>query len=214
MKSKIGWETNMADIATSAPQTFSAKAERDSLPGFVLEETHWGYIVCAKGAEGRRMGFAQSLSLLAGAGFLAAAAGMWLLPSIMFGTDALFTRFFSSIVFVALASLFLWYASRGTQSEIHIDNSRGEIREIVRNHTGKLSLLGCYGFDSVGGVFLEPTADAPGSNLVLRYRNSDTSMTLATGREAALEQLRERISHDVFITPEVSAGSRGVRSAA
>lgn len=204
----------MTDASTVVPQTFAAKAERDSRPGFVLEETHWGYIVCAKGDVGRRMGVAQSLSLLAGAGFLAATLGMWLLPSMMFSAEHVFMRFFSSIVFLSLAALLLWYASRGTQTEIHIDNNRGEIREIVRNHAGRLSLLGCYGFDSVGGVFLEATENDTGVNLVLRYRNSDACLTLATGRKGALSSLRDRISHDVTLSPEASVTTRGVTNAA
>jgi len=132
----------MTDASTAVPQTFAAKAERDSRPGFVLEETHWGYIVCAKGDAGRRMGVAQSLSLLAGAGFLAATLGMWLLPSMMFSAEHVFMRFF------------------------------------------------------------------------LRYRNSDACMTLATGRKGALSSLRDRISHDVALSPEASANTRGVTNAA
>lgn len=167
--------------------------------GFCTEETHWGYIVRSTNDTGHSMIFTQSLSLIAGAALLAAALGMWIIPGMLFSVDALMMRLFSTIVFVAASAMLLWYASRGTISEIQIDNARGEIREVIRNHTGRMSLLACYSFDSIGKVVLEPSAKNGPASLVLLYRNSSESVEVATGREGALSTLHDRISRDVIV---------------
>lgn len=169
------------------------------LDGFSTEETHWGYIVRTTCNSGQNLILSQSLSLLTGAALLAAAIGMWLIPGMLITTDALFMRMFATIIFVSAASLLLWYSSRGVVSEIQIDNGRGEIREVVRNHAGRMSLLACYSFDSIGGVFMEPTGSGDAASLVLRYRNSSETVEVATGREDDLAHLRDRISRDVIV---------------
>jgi hypothetical protein len=178
------------------------KTEPCDLPrdGFCTEETHWGYIVRSNHETGSGLLVTHSLSLLSGAALLAAALGMWLIPGMLFGADALFMRLFATIIFIAASALLLWYSSRGTISEIQIDNARGEIREVVRNHTGRMSLLACYSFDSIGNVDLEPAlAENAAASLVLRYRNSAETVEVAYGREGALSSLRDRISRDVIV---------------
>lgn len=184
-----------SDVAAVLPQ------RQQDLPrdGFRTEETHWGYIVRSGGDAGQGLILTQSLSLLTGAALLAASIGMWLIPGLLAGTDALMMRMFATIVFVSAAALLLWYSSRGVISEIQIDNGRGEIREVVRNHAGKMSLLACYSFDSIGGVFMEPTGSDDAASLVLRYRNSSETVEVASGREDELTHLRDRISRDVIV---------------
>lgn len=189
----------MSDALTN-PAGLSAPKPCD-LPhdGFCTEETHWGYIVRSTNDSGHGLILTQSLSLLSGAALLAAALGMWLIPGMLFGSDALMMRLFATIVFVAMSALLLWYSSRGTVSEIQIDNARGEIREVIRNHTGRMSLLACYSFDSIGNVELEPSGTDAAASLVLRYRNSADTVEVATGRKGALNTLRDRISRDVIV---------------
>jgi hypothetical protein len=124
---------------------------------------------------------------------------MWMIPGMLVGADALIMRLFATIVFVAASALLLWYSSRGTISEIQIDNARGEIREVIRNHTGKMSLLACYSFDSIGSVDMVPASSRTNSSLVLQYRHSADKVEVAQGHETALTGLRDRISRDVIV---------------
>ncbi len=197
----------MSDITSSITGAKAPAGQASSEHPYKIEETHWGYIIGATGSAGRGIAVAQTLSLLIGAGFLAAAISLWLFPALVFGVDALFMRFFATVLFGSMSALFLWYASRGVRSEVQIDNSRGEIREVIRNKAGKMTLLGSYGFDSVGGVFLEPTdkpkdSNSKDSNLVLRYRSTGGSLVVASGRKTDLAELRDRISRDVMIGSE------------
>ena len=201
--------------STTATQRPSS-AGQSHCDGFSVEETHWGYIVRSAGHNGHGLILSQSLSLLTGAALLAAAIGMWLIPGMLVGVDALMMRMFATIVFVSAAAMLLWYSSRGVVSEIQIDNGRGEIREVIRNHAGKMSLLACYSFDSIGGVFMEPTGTQESASLVLRYRNSSDTVEVASGLEAELAELRDRISRDVIVgtTASTPAGADSLRFAA
>ncbi|MEL6572297.1 MAG: hypothetical protein AAFQ64_11590 [Pseudomonadota bacterium] len=189
----------MTDMTSSLTRTPAKVSQDPVINPYKVEETHWGYIVRATETLGRGVAIAQSVSRLLGCAFLAAAIGLWLLPSMLFGADAMFMRFFATIVFVSLATLLLWYATRGGQSEIQIDLSRGEIREVVRNRTNKQILFGSYGFDSVGAVELAPGINPAEMDLVLRYRNTGGCLIMASGREADLSLLRDRLSRDVIV---------------
>lgn len=195
----------MSDALTNPAEINQAHVHDVPHDGFRTEETHWGYIVRSAHDHGHGLILTQSLSLLSGAALLAAALGMWLIPGMLFGSDALMMRLFATIVFVSVSALLLWYSSRGTISEIQIDNARGEIREVIRNHTGRMSLLACYSFDSIGNVELEPVGASGAASLVLRYRNSSETVEVATGREGALCTLRDRISRDVIVGTSVLA---------
>ncbi len=189
----------MTDMTSSLTRNPSKVVRDPVINPYKIEETHWGYIIRATETLGRGVAIAQSICRLLGCAMLAAAFGLWLLPSVLFGADALFMRLFATIVFVSIAALLIWYATRGGQSEVQIDLSRGEVREVIRNHTRKQTLLGSYGFDSVADVTLESGLNPAEMDLVLRYRNAGGCLVLASGREADLSILRDRISRDVVV---------------
>ena len=77
----------------------------------------------------------------------------------------------------------------------------GEVREVVRNRAGKSTLIGRYGFDSIGGVFID-RANAPSpdvATLVLRYRNTAQTLPVVRGEVSTLEALRNRLGKDLMM---------------
>lgn len=166
---------------------------------FTLDETYWGYIIKSCAAPNTGMKIAQTASLFIGAALLAAALGLWLIPQSMLSTDAFIMRLGASVIFTGSAVLLLWFSSRGTHSEIQIDNSLGEVREVVRNQAGKTTLLGRYGFDSIGGVFLDRQPGESDGTLVLRYRNTAQILPVVTGGKADLEVLKDRLGRDLMV---------------
>ena len=191
----------MSDISTSFGSQAAPKSRSNTQQPYRVEETHWGYIISATSGDERRVRIAQTVSMLIGACFLAAAISLWLWPALTLGVDALFMRYFATIVFGALAALFLWYASRGVRTEVQIDLSRGEIREVIRNKAGKMTLLGRYGFDSVDDVALATNETGAEVDLLLRYRNTGGCLVVASGAAAELTPLHTRISRDVIVSP-------------
>lgn len=169
---------------------------------FQVEDTYWGYIV--RSGRGPSLGvvLSQAVSFFFGACFLTAAVGILLMPTMMFDGDLGVFRVGAATLFGAFAIYLLWFASRGTRAELHVDNSVGEIREVICNRAGKPTTVGCYGFDTIGGVFLDYSEDTGTSNLVLRYRNTVQTVPVAEGTEAQLIGLRDRLGHDLMVVPQ------------
>ena len=178
---------------------------------YKVEVTHWGYIVSATYGPGFGIIAAQAISMILGAAFVTAAASLVFIPPLVASiptavatSDDSMIRIGVSVIFAGVGFLFLWYASRGTATELQIDTNLGEIREVVRNRGGKSTLLGRYGFDSIGGVFLNRTCGEADKSLVMRYRNKAQTLLIASGTEESLLPLRNRLGRDLLSSDEIS----------
>jgi hypothetical protein len=191
----------MSDIDVAA---FEGRAV-SAAPGpkdFAVEDTYWGYIVRARSAPPMGMMIGQAVAWIMGIGLAMAGAGVWVLPATSAASEVLPLRFGVSIIFFAFAAILMWFASRGTEPELQIDTALGEVREVVRNRAGRPSLIGRYGFDAIGNVFVERGAAGRGL-LVMRYKNSAHVMPVAEGSEMALIRLRDRMGRDMMLRQSV-----------
>ncbi len=187
------------DGYAAAPAGVDAAAEQSS---FAVDETYWGYVVRCTEAESSWVQIAQGMAWFLGICFAIAALGLWAVPMTQFGAEILPMKLGATFVLSGIAVYFLWYASRGTHSEMQIDTSLGEVREIVRNQAGRPTLLGRHGFDAFGGVSIERTPHQHGhARLMLHYGNSGQFMIVAWGQEADLVALRDRMGHDMMLRP-------------
>lgn len=187
--------SNVVDSGTRSAE-FGAKP----MP-YRINETYWGYIIHKADGAGTGTMVLQTASMVLGAAFLAAGLGLLVLPDMFSGSTDFAIRAVAAIIFFGFSAYLLWFASRGTQSEIQIDKALGEVREVVRNRAGKSTLIGRYGFDSVGGVFLD-RANATGRNkatLVLRYRNTAQTLPVVAGEISQLEGLCNRLGKDLML---------------
>lgn len=178
----------------------------DMVPGrgFDVQETYWGYVI--KGTERAPIWLVatQAASWAIGVLFAMMAAGLLVMPGTGAGADLVLFKMVAAGPMAAVAVLLFWYASRGTRIEVEIDTSRGEVREVLRNQAGRSTVLGLYGFDSIGGVFLERHRDDWNRSkgqaaLVLRYRNTAQVLRVARGTEPVLEGLRDRLGRDLMV---------------
>ncbi len=169
---------------------------------FEVEDTYWGYIVRSKRGPALGVLVSQVVSYFFGACFLTACFGILLMPTMMFDGGFGAIRIGAATLMGAVAAYLLWFASRGTRAELQVDNSVGEIREVIRNRAGRPTTVGCYGFDTIGGVFMEEDAESGLSNLVLRYRNTVQTVPVAEGTEAQLIRLRDRLGQDLMVVPQ------------
>lgn len=172
---------------------------------FSIEEVFWGYQVRSNMSPDMRVVVAQVLSYFLGACFLTAAAGILLMPVLMFDGEIGVIRVGAAVLFAAVATYLLWYASRGTKPELHVDTSVGEIREVICNRTGKPTTVAVYGFDSIAGVNIEESPSSDGAVLVLQYRTTDQAIRVAEGTEAQLISLRDRLAQDLLVSPRSAA---------
>ncbi len=182
----------------------SANDQMIPVKPYEIEEAYWGYVIHSRQRVPATFILAQMVSWGVGIVFAVIAIGMWILPAAITGDDLLAFKLGATVPIASVSALFLWFASRGSKIEIQIDTNRGEVREVLRNRAGRSTLLGLYGFDSIGGVFMErenrQPADKPGeAQLVLRYRNTAQVLRVAHGPEVMLEALRDRLGRDLMV---------------
>lgn len=174
---------------------------------FSVKEMYWGYVVRSSRGAGIEILIAQVVAMIAGACLMSVAIAIWLVPVAVEGPDVWAMRIGGSVISASIAALLLWYASRGTKTEIHVDNSLGEVREVIRNRTGRTTVAGRYGFDSIGGVFLDRQSGRHDeATLVLRYQNTAQTVYVAQGSQDVLRDLCHRMGRDLMV--ERPAGYR------
>lgn len=174
---------------------------RARVQGFRVENTYWGYIIHGDGSANWTMVGLQILAMIVGAACIVASFVLIAVPTVLTDEFGLMVRTGSAAVFAMLAIFMIWFASRGTVTEVHVDIHQGEVREALRNRTGRATILGRHGVDAIGGVFLDRTMGRDGeASLVLRYRNTAKTLLIAEGRAAPLEKLKNRLGRDLILT--------------
>lgn len=165
---------------------------------FEVEDIFWGYkIRSGRGAPFSVM-FGQAICFFFGVCLLTAAVGILVLPTLIFDGGLGFMRVGAVALLGAAATYLLWFASRGTQSEVHVDTHVAEVREVVCNRAGRPTLVMTYEFEAIGGVYIEEGAESGLSQLLLRYRDTDACMIVAEGTTAQLIPLRDRLGQDLI----------------
>lgn len=192
----------MTDFAASVTGVHDDLAKPTS---FAVEDIFWGYIIRAGGGPSLGVALAQAICFFFGVCLLTAAAGILLLPTLFFDGSLGAMRIGSAAIFGAFAAYLLWFSSRGTQSEVHVDTSVGEVREVICNRAGKPTTVGCFGFDTIGGVHLEPAPQDGVARLSLQYRNTSQTVCVAQGTEAQLTALRDRLANDLMVTSKTTS---------
>lgn len=192
----------MTDFAASVTGVHDDLAKPTS---FAVEDTYWGYIIRSGRGPSLGVALAQAVCFFFGVCLLTAAAGILVLPTLFFDGDLSTMRLGSAALFGGCAAYLLWFASRGTQAEVHVDTSVGEIREVICNRAGKPTTVGCYGFDTIGGVHLDPGQNAETAMLSLRYRTTSQTVCVAEGTEAQLIGLRDQLAHDLMVTSKTTS---------
>lgn len=178
-------------------------AHRAAAMGFVVEDTYWGYIVRSSARTPVIAQVLQGFAFLIGVAMVIATLGLWLLPDSLINGPIIGMKFGASLLTMISGGFFLWYASRGTMSEIHVDTRLAEVREVVTNRAGRPTLLGRHGFDIVSEVAidLEGDAEAPRRRgaLVIRSEEASALVQVATGSFDALDRLRQRLGRDLMV---------------
>jgi hypothetical protein len=162
--------------------------------GFAIQEAYWGYRIIPEGAPPLRLVVMQAAAMLGGAALIAGSVALMFMSR---STDFVF-MIPAIMLILAAGTTLMWFASRGTMINIEVDSMAGEVREVVRNRTGGMSVISRYGFDCVGSVFIQrPVAGT--ATLMLRYRNTARTLAVASGPEADLARLRDRMGRDLIV---------------
>jgi hypothetical protein len=83
---------------------------------------------------------------------LIAAVGLWLLPSTVFGAQAMVAKMTVSLLLICASLVLARVAARGTCVRVQIDTAAGEVREVVDGLFQSDIVLAHYGFDAIDAV--------------------------------------------------------------
>ncbi|MDP5086422.1 MAG: hypothetical protein NWQ23_13455 [Yoonia sp.] len=189
----------MTDIHAS-PAAFSQKVSRNS--GFAVEDAFWGYKIRSGQTVPLSVLLGQALSFFFGVCFLTACIGILVLPTLFFDGGLGVVRLGAVVLLGAAAAYLLWFASRGTLAEVHVDTSTGEIQEVICNRAGKPTAVGFYDFKEISGVFLVSNSETGLWELLMRHSPSLPPILVAEGTEAQLIPLRDRLARDLLDLPK------------
>ena len=168
----------------------------------LLTETYWGFTVKNTQRASSIVQLSQAVSVVIGAGFAAATLGLWIVPSVAFQTDSALIRAGASVFFVIFSYFFISYANRGTVSELQIDLSLGEVREVrevLRHRSGSSSLLAHYGFDAFTRLSIDRSSGSPLQvKLILHHQDEAHDLVVATGNEPQIGKLFGRLERDLL----------------
>ena len=173
-------------------------------PVVAVEDTYWGYLI--RSHKGESFGFImlQSASLVLGMVCLVMALGVVTLTPLMFGVALTPFRMAVVALLGVVAAYLLWFASRGTRTEIHIDTSISEIHEVIRNRAGRPTILGTHDFAKITEILIHRD-DANGTALlVLQGDETVLSICIAMASAPRLDVLHDRLARDVMSDPRAS----------
>lgn len=163
-----------------------------------VTEAYWGYVLRTKDTNRTLSDVLQAFSLFGGVCLLFVAAAMWLNPAAVVSGEVLVFKLGTSGAMAAAGGLFVHFATRGTYTELQVDVSLSEIREVVRNRSGAPTLLGRYAFNAVDSVYIDRSGANGQASLIMRYRNSAQLIEIANGDVEWLEGLRDRLGRDIL----------------
>lgn len=192
----------MTDVVVATLAKIVGNRLKASSPSFRVIDSNKGYIVEGDGVKNVTMAMLQGIARIFGACFLAVAIGVLAFATIGQDIIDMTLRGGAAVISAGIAIYFLWFSSRGSHPEIQIDLKNTEVRQAIRNKTGRTSILSRFKFDEIGGVFIDRSFGGDGEALlVLRYKNTPQTMSVAQGSLSDLEALRDRIGKDLMVKP-------------
>ncbi len=135
-----------------------------------------------------------------GLGFVLAAFAVWMMPEVLPVDAMLVAKVCAALV---LSGLLVWFANRGTRTELHFDTGLNELREVLRRPGSRAEAVARWRFDEFEAVEIRgarvAASQAPSAELVLRFRNSDRVLQVAVAPRETLAPIAARIKIDMAL---------------
>jgi hypothetical protein len=198
--------TSFADFGTTeAPGTHE---------GPHIYTTHWGYALRHDTQHQNAGRIAAMGGRFFGAILLMAAAGLWIMPDALMTADVFAMKLAAMVMFAVFGSWLVWAGRRATGFEYEVDTSRSELRVGARDFRGEFQLKGVLAFAEIASVYLLRSKDhSQPTRLYLRVGRGDEALEIASGAEARLEALRDRLARDFAREPAPKSHRVGARLA-
>lgn len=185
-------------IALSAGSGATTNSPKMKMKTYV-DNTYWGYII--RGAGLRNLINLPSQLIAAGVGLVLVLSSLvfWLVTGTTLVTHFGGLEYGMSIALFLFGLVLIWFASHGTDFELHANVETKELNEMVRNSKGQTRLLRTIPFIEVASVFIDrPTRSGDKARLSLRLRNCSKVVVIATDIEDNLRPIHARLVRDVL----------------
>lgn len=168
-------------------------------PGHLsVGETHWGYIIRERGAEGDRRLLRDGLLGFAGAVLVAVGLGQWLMPGALYAADLIVIKVAITAAMLGIALACFHAVGRAGAVEVQVDTVRRELRVAERDRRGAERLMQRVPMRDIDSAYVKRGArPSAGGHLLLRLANSDAPLHLASGSERELRLLHDRLRRDL-----------------
>lgn len=173
----------------------SARRDKHSL---AVDTAPWGYSIRDGATDSLTGKLVASSGRFVGAILLMAAAGLWVMPDALLTPEVLSMKLGAMVMFTILGGYIFWVGRTCTPGEFQVDTTLGEVRVGTRSVNGVFRERGVLSFDEISSVFLLRSKEQRNAaRLFLRVGSGDDALEIATGRQAELERLRDRITRDL-----------------
>lgn len=163
-------------------------------------ETPWGFRLRPADMEEKASDLVIEWGLtLLGLALLLAAFAQWLLPHSLYAGDTLMVKLVLTCVLGMLGGLALSVSARGFRPEVQIDSVRQEIRFVSRNPRGRGHVLATVGIDQIIGVGITRSLATGDCHCLIYLIDGQKPLRIATGTEAEIRRIREKMDH--YVTP-------------
>ena len=165
-----------------------------------IVEENWGYAIGTGSVADGNTPIFQSLSGGAGLVAVTCAALIWVLPGAFMGEDVMMVKMVVSALMAVSGIFLLWYASTGTDAEIHVDLRKKLLRRMLRNQKGQAREVEHFNFNDFTAIRIGTDPHNSGANGILLYhKDLKAHIPIVSGDEAVLEDLMERLRRDMAI---------------
>ncbi len=167
--------------------------------GVRVDETYWGYVLRAE----YRYPFFEIIAWVRAVFpwvVLILAAGLWAWLAVFSPGGTAEFRTAALAVIAGAGVMLLWRLRKPKQvrPELHFDQSRQELRRMVRDFRGQRCLIDRYAFIDIAEVYIESAPDEGGmGRLLLRLEKGEETIVAAIAPEHQLHALRRRIARDL-----------------
>ena len=168
------------------------------MASFEIVRMDWGYALRPLMKVQKRILVGQALSYIIGVCLAVVALGTFLVPILFLDGALTSLRIGAAGISGAVAAYLLWFASRGTQSEVQIDFETETIRAVVPHRGGAPTLLGAYPFSAFSALLRRPAGVAGLSDLALQAKDGGSALWLARAETAEIAALQSRLERDLF----------------
>lgn len=182
-------------------------------PGLDIIDMPWGFRMRPADMDERAVDAVVEWTLtFLGIVLLLSAFAQWILPGSIYSGDGLVMKAVLTGLLGFAGGAILSVSARGFRPEVQIDRVRNEIRFVSRNPRGRGSIMATVDLDQIIGVGITRSLEGEDCHCLIYMIDGEKPLRLATGPEAEVRAIRDRVNG--FVVPPAERLARRMAKSA